>query len=294
MAQSLKKTAVKGETRNVYRTKGVVKKNTFIVISKKELRLYVYENVNDKRELVASYPVCLSKNKGNKQRRGDMKTPESTMNNPFSITQIQDASGWTHNFKDGRGSIKAYGHWFLRLRTPGHSGIGIHGSTNNRSSVPGRASEGCIRLLDEDIIHLKENYAFVGQKVVIKGENDGPLDWEIAAWNRAGNRVEDDIDKGVKEERYMVTETGEIIQPLDGPSMTRPSEGVAVTGKNVRLRTEPLISDNTLYRVNGEAQFAPSQAVMPLLGEQGDWFRVLYDGQELYVSKKYSKVVPMN
>ncbi|MBQ1582906.1 MAG: L,D-transpeptidase [Prevotella sp.] len=45
--------------------------------------------------------------------------------------------------------------------------IGIHGSTNNESSVPGRGSEGCIRLRDDDLIQLKENYAFVGMKVVI-------------------------------------------------------------------------------------------------------------------------------
>ena len=47
------------------------------------------------------------------------------------------------------------------------SGIGIHGSTNNESSVPGRGSEECIRLRDDDLIQLKENYAFVGMKVVI-------------------------------------------------------------------------------------------------------------------------------
>ncbi len=100
------------------------------------------------------------------------------MQNPFKITQIQDASKWTHDFGDGRGSILAYGAYFLRLETPGHSGIGIHGSTNNRESVPGRGSEGCIRLLDEDIIDLRKNYAYVGMKVVIKAEDVGLLPFE--------------------------------------------------------------------------------------------------------------------
>ena len=102
--------------------------------------------------LMAKFPACLSKNKGQKQRRGDMRTPECTQAKPFYIDAIKDASAWYHDFKDGRGSIKAYGAWFLRLVTPGHKGIGIHGSTNNESSVPGRASEGCIRLRDPDII----------------------------------------------------------------------------------------------------------------------------------------------
>ena len=82
----------------------------------------------------------------------------------------------THDFKDGRGSIKAYGKWFMRLSYG--SGIGIHGSTNNESSVPGRQSEGCIRLRDEDIDLLKQQYAFVGMMVIIKGEDEGELDFE--------------------------------------------------------------------------------------------------------------------
>ncbi len=153
-------------------------RSEFIVISKRDLNLRVYGKQGKDTVLLAQYPACLSKNKGNKQRVGDMKTPESPAGKPFKITQIQDASTWKHDFKDGRGNILAYGHWFLRLLTPGHSGIGIHGSTNNESSVPGRASEGCIRLRDNDIIDLKQRFAYVGMPVIIKGENDGLLPWE--------------------------------------------------------------------------------------------------------------------
>ncbi len=156
------------------------KNSLFIVISKKYTRLSVYGKQNGDTVLVRTYPVCLSKNKGNKQRRGDMKTPESPKGKPFKITQIQDASNWRHNFGDGRGNILAYGHWFLRLLTPGHS-------TNNESSVPGRASEGCIRLRDTDIIHLKENYAYVGMPVIIQAENDDPLPFEVRAKKKYGS-----------------------------------------------------------------------------------------------------------
>ncbi|MBR5102496.1 MAG: L,D-transpeptidase, partial [Muribaculaceae bacterium] len=136
----------------------------------------VYSTVDS--SLVERFPACLSKNKGNKQRKGDMRTPESPKGKPFSISAIQNSSTWRHDFKDGRGNILAYGNWFLRLVTPGHSGIGIHGSTNNASSVPGRASEGCIRLRDADIITLKERYAYVGMPVIIKAENEGLYPWE--------------------------------------------------------------------------------------------------------------------
>lgn len=150
---------------------------SFIVISKKELRLYVYAVVNGDTTRIAHFPVCLSKNKGQKEKGGDMRTPESEPGEPFTIKQIQNASDWHHDFGDGRGNILAYGNWFLRLETP-FSGIGIHGSTNNEESVPGRASEGCIRLRDADIITLKENYAYVGMPVIIKAEDQGPLPFE--------------------------------------------------------------------------------------------------------------------
>ena len=145
----------------------VNKKNCFIVISKPEYRLYVCEVVGGDTLKRVHYPVCVGKNKGQKQKPGDMKTPECTAKNPFIITEIVDASRWTHDFGDGRGSILAYGNWFMRLKTPGHSGIGIHGSTNNESSVPGRGSEGCIRLRNKDLDELKAKYAFVGMRVVI-------------------------------------------------------------------------------------------------------------------------------
>ena len=163
------------DTARLYYRGGYDKKKSYIVISKRDLRLYVYADVAGEPRLLAHYPVCLSRNKGQKERKGDNRTPESPEGKPFKIQQIQDASSWCHDFGDGRGSIKAYGAWFLRLETPGHSGIGIHGSTNNENSVPGRASEGCIRLRDQDIIHLKETFAYVGMPVTIQAEGAAHL-----------------------------------------------------------------------------------------------------------------------
>ena len=153
------------------------KEKSFIVISKKDLKLNVYAEIDGDTMLLATFPVCLSLNKGQKEKSGDMKTPESEPGKPFHIKQIQNASTWEHDFGDGRGKIKAYGNWFLRLETP-FNGIGIHGSTNNEETVPGRASEGCIRLRDKDIIILKENYAYVGMPVIIKAEEQGDLPFE--------------------------------------------------------------------------------------------------------------------
>ncbi len=159
---------------------------TFIVISKKNLQLSVYTDLGGDTTLVARYPVCLSRNKGQKEGSGDMKTPESEPGEPFHIKQIQDASTWCHDFGDGRGEILSYGHWFLRLETP-FSGIGIHGSTNNEDKMPGRDSEGCIRLRDRDLDHLHDNYAREGMKVIIKAEEQGDLPFEAKAKKGEGN-----------------------------------------------------------------------------------------------------------
>jgi len=156
----------------------------FIVMSKKDYYLYVYEAQGKDTVMLARYDCAFGLKKGNKERRGDMKTPNSTMAKPFTISQMADASTWRHDFGDGRGNIKSYGDYFLRLVTPPHSGIGIHGSTNNAESVPGRASEGCIRLKDADIIDLRKNYAFTGMKVVIKDERADDLPFEIRAMRK--------------------------------------------------------------------------------------------------------------
>lgn len=150
-----------------YYSEVVNKKNCFILISKPEYRLYVCEVVDGDTVRRVHYPVCVGLKKGQKEKKGDMKTPECTVDQPFTITEIKDASKWYHDFGDGRGEILAYGNWFMRLNTPGFKGIGIHGSTNNESSVPGRGSEGCIRLRNKDLDELKARYAFVGMRVVI-------------------------------------------------------------------------------------------------------------------------------
>ena len=91
---------------------------------------------------ILKFPIACGKNYGNKRKSGDMKTPEGV----FSISEIVDASCWTHDFGDGKGEIAgAYGPFFIRLETPGHKGIGIHG-THKPESIGTRDTEGCIRL----------------------------------------------------------------------------------------------------------------------------------------------------
>ena len=129
-----------------------------IIISKQEMSLRVidYRGIE-----LLNMPVAIGLNNGDKQKLGDMRTPEGV----FAISQIQDASGWSHDFGDGKGEIRgAYGQFFIRLST-GFQGIGIHG-THDDQSIGTRVTEGCIRLKNEDLEELVKNIK-VGNVVII-------------------------------------------------------------------------------------------------------------------------------
>ncbi|MBQ7559107.1 MAG: L,D-transpeptidase [Synergistaceae bacterium] len=115
-------------------------------------------------ELVKTYPVAVGRNKGDKERVGDNRTPTGK----FRIVSMENASSWTHDFHDGKGKIAgAYGPYFLRLDAKGWKGIGIHG-THDPDSRGTNATEGCIRLSNEDIAELREKYAYRNMPVEIQ------------------------------------------------------------------------------------------------------------------------------
>ena len=137
---------------------------TSILIKKSEFRLYLLEDGN----VVNAWPIALGKNEGQKRVSGDMKTPDGT----FPIDEVLDASYWTHDFGDGKGEIEgAYGPYFISLDTSNLSGgawdgIGIHG-THDPTSIGTRASEGCIRMHNSDLLALKKQIS-VGTQVTIE------------------------------------------------------------------------------------------------------------------------------
>ena len=76
-------------------------KKYHIFIKKSAFTLYL---LDDKNNVIKAYDCTLGKNPGQKQKRGDMKTPTGT----FLVDEICDASGWTHDFGDGKGEIKEH------------------------------------------------------------------------------------------------------------------------------------------------------------------------------------------
>lgn len=130
-----------------------------ILISKREMRLTLLDSLQNPQLVL---PIACGKNYGPKKEEGDMKTPEGD----FTIREINDSSAWKHDFKDGLGMIEgAYGPYFIRLWTNPHTGIGIHG-THLPTSIGSRATEGCIRLANDDLRELVR-YIYVGMPVRI-------------------------------------------------------------------------------------------------------------------------------
>jgi hypothetical protein len=127
-----------------YKELKMMKNAKFIIINKADMTLSQY---NYKGDLLHKFKVATGKNYGDKTKKGDCKTPEGV----FKIEEVVDASAWSHDFKDNKGTIMgAYGPYFIRLKVPGQKGIGIHG-THDNTSLGKRASEGCIRLNNEDL-----------------------------------------------------------------------------------------------------------------------------------------------
>ena len=168
-----------------------------IVISKESMTLNLFDSQGG---LIYSFPIAVGKNYGNKKESGDFKTPEGE----FTVQQIQDASTWGHDFKDGKGRIEgAYGNWFIRLKTPPHTGIGIHG-THDPNSIGTRATEGCIRLNNDDLDKLKP-LVKLGMKVTIESsildmEADGKIDPSSAAKDGLSNNEEDELFEDLKKD----------------------------------------------------------------------------------------------
>ncbi|MGM9778980.1 MAG: L,D-transpeptidase [Prevotella sp.] len=132
---------------------------SFIVISKEDMMLRL---IDYKGREVQKYPIACGKNYGNKETKGDLKTPEGL----FHVTEIEKASSWVHDFGDGKGEISgAYGPFFIRLEIPGQKGIGIHG-THKPESIGTRDTEGCIRLNNGDLLKLVKQ-THIGMAVFI-------------------------------------------------------------------------------------------------------------------------------
>ena len=131
----------------------------YLLISKEQMRLSVVDSMG---VVVARFPIACGENYGDKQREGDRKTPEGL----FWVEEILPTGAWEYDYGDGQGRQRgAYGPYFIRLHTPPHTGIGIHG-TRLDHSIGKRASAGCVRMHNSDLLRLVPA-VYVGMPVFV-------------------------------------------------------------------------------------------------------------------------------
>jgi lipoprotein-anchoring transpeptidase ErfK/SrfK len=123
-----------------------------IVVSKADCVLEIRSDDGVRR-----FPIAIGSNPDGRDKEavGDCRTPEGE----FEIVSIEESGDWE---RDG---ARVYGPYFLRIACPPWEGIGIHG-TDEPETIGARATQGCIRMRNEDLLELVPLVG-VGTKVVI-------------------------------------------------------------------------------------------------------------------------------
>lgn len=144
----------------------------FIVVDKASMRVILYDKYG--QELKA-YGMACAKNYGTKHKKADSRTPEGF----FSLEGKYDSTDWLFTDDNGHTSPKKgqFGPRFLRIKTPVSMQIGIHG-TGSPWSIGHRASHGCIRITNENILELYDLVEKGMPVMVLPGKRDRAVNRE--------------------------------------------------------------------------------------------------------------------
>ncbi len=132
----------------------------FIIVDKQSMHVILYDKYGREQK---SYLMACSRKYGTKHKRRDNRTPEGF----FTAGGVYDSTDWLYTNDDGYTSPAKgqFGPRFIRVKNPVSSQIGIHG-TSARHSPGRRASHGCIRLLNENILELVK-YVHAGMPIIV-------------------------------------------------------------------------------------------------------------------------------
>ncbi len=138
----------------------------FIAVDKSRMKVILFDRYGVAQK---TYGMACAKNFGTKHEKGDSRTPEGF----FSVEGIYDSTEWLFTDDNGVTSKKKgqFGPRFIRLRIPGTSQIGIHG-TCAPWSIGSRASHGCIRIKNENILELVELVEIGMPVIIVPGRKD--------------------------------------------------------------------------------------------------------------------------
>ena len=149
-----------------------------IVVDTSKSTLYLYENVKGEPRYVADYYISVGKKGADKVSEGDQKTPLGVyfVNDHITRNKLTDFYG------SGAYPLSYPNEWDKRLGRDGH-GIWLHGTPSDTYSRPPRASNGCVVLANDDLIHLEKKLQVGITPVIIASKMD---------WSDAEDRSERD------------------------------------------------------------------------------------------------------
>lgn len=89
---------------------------------------------------------------------------------------------------------------------------------------------------------------------------------------------------------YISKQFARLVYPNSGYTSSSSSSGsvVVVNGKNVRLRWGPSLNASIYTNGYGKPIYPSKGTRLTYLGQTGNWFKVRYNGNVLYISKDYS------
>jgi murein L,D-transpeptidase YafK len=185
----------------------VGEKDKSIIVDKSLHRLYIYEGL----ELIGSYNITTGKAKGDKQKRGDLKTPEGV----YFFTELLD----------GKKLPSRYGVLAVVLDYPNPvdlakgktgSGIWLHGTDDPERLERPRDSKGCVVALDEDVLKIIKS-VYLDKTPIIISESVEFIK-KSAALNKSGQELTAKVKKflsannhGTKELKLFAYDNNKVI-----------------------------------------------------------------------------------
>ena len=117
-----------------------------VIVEESNSRIYVFENQNDRLQLVGDFYVSVAKQGMIKNRQGDKRTPVGV----YFITSKLDPDNLGDLYGHGALPINYPNEWDRRLGRTGY-GIWLHGVPSNTYARAPYASDGCLAMSNEHI-----------------------------------------------------------------------------------------------------------------------------------------------
>ena len=136
------------------------------VVDKKARVLSVWQQTENGLKKVATFPADLGKHQGNKQNRGDAKTPEGI----YFLQSRLEGSALDFNLYGKRAFTTDYPNYFDRRQGKTGSGIWLHAVPDHVALT--RGSSGCVVVRNDVILNLTQYVRLGRTPMLIQNQTD--------------------------------------------------------------------------------------------------------------------------